>query len=357
MRPGGGPSRMARRADRIAAVAAAQAARRAARGSTRPVRPVARDLPVLVVEVIAEAPDAVGLRLVHRDGALLPSWRPGAHVDVVLPSGRVRQYSLCGDPRDLTSYRIAVRRIDDGEGGSKEVHALAAGDALVLRGPRNAFPMAAAPEYLFIAGGIGITPLAPMARTAAARGIPWRLLHTGRDLASLPLSAALLAQHPAHVRRRSDTGHGGMPTTAELLDGLTPHTAVYVCGPPPMIDALRAAVPATTAFHAERFSPPPVRGGSPFRVRLGIDGPAIDVPADRSALHAIRAAHPHVAYSCQQGFCGTCHVPLLAGTTVGDTAGPGRTALCTARAADAEITVDMPNAAHTVRRFGPRVRP
>lgn len=340
-----GPTRLARRADRIAAAAAAQAVRRARRGSVRRVAPVDRDLPALVSEVVAEAPDVVALRLVHRGGAPLPSWQPGAHVDVVLPSGRVRQYSLCGDPRDLTCYRIAVRRIDDGAGGSKEVHALAAGDAVVLRGPRNAFPMATAPEYLFIAGGIGITPLTPMAGAAAAAGIPWRLLHTGRDLASLPLSAALLGRYPEHVRRRSDAGHGGLPSTAELLDGLTAATAVYVCGPPAMIDLLRAAVPSTTAFHAERFSPPPVRGGSPFTVRLGIDGPAIDVPADRSALHAIRAVYPDVAYSCRQGFCGTCHVPLLAGATVGDTAGPGRTALCTGRAAGPEIVVDLPAAA------------
>ena len=348
-----GPDRLARRADRIAGVAAAQAVRRAQRGGTRPPAPVDRDLPVIVVEVIAEAPDAVGLRLVHRDGGLLPAWRPGAHVDVVLPSGRLRQYSLCGDPQDRASYRITVRRIDDGGGGSKEVHALTPGDALVLRGPRNAFPMAAAPEYLFVAGGIGITPLAPMARAAAARGVPWQLVHTGRDLASLPLSAALLAQYPSHVRRRSDTGHGRRPTAAELLDGCAPATAVYVCGPPAMIEVLRAAVPATTRFHSERFSPAPVRGGSPFTVRLGVDGPAVVVPADRSALHAVRDAYPAVSYSCQQGFCGTCHVPLLAGSTVGDTAGPGRTALCVARAAGdagAEIVVDMPAAARAMRR-------
>jgi ferredoxin-NADP reductase len=346
-------TRLMRRAEKTAALAAADARRRARHGGTRPPADVDRDLPVRVVEVAVEAPDAVGLRLERLDRTDLPAWRPGAHVDVVLPSGRVRQYSLCGDPRDRTTYRIAVRRIDDGEGGSKEMHALGPGDTLVVRGPRNAFPLATAQKYLFVAGGIGITPLAPMARTAAARGAAWRLVHTGRDLASLPLSAALLAQYPAHVQRRSDTGHGGLPSAAELLDGLTPDTAVYVCGPPAMIDVLRTAVPGTTEFHFERFSPPPVRGGSPFTVRLGTEGPAVEVPADRSALHAIRAAYPSVAYSCQQGFCGTCHVPLLAGATVGDTAGPGRTALCVARASGdsaAEIVVDMPAAARAMQR-------
>ncbi|MGI5129643.1 PDR/VanB family oxidoreductase [Pseudonocardia sp. CA-107938] len=343
-------TRLMQRAEKAAALAAAEARRRARRGGTRPPAPVDRDLPVRVVEVAVEAPDAVGLRLEHRDRSDLPAWRPGAHVDVVLPSGRVRQYSLCGDPRDRSTYRIAVRRIDDGDGGSKEMHALTPGDALVLRGPRNAFPLVRAQQYLFVAGGIGITPLAPMARAAAASGIPWRLVHTGRDLASLPLSAALLAQYPAHVRRRSDTGHGGRPSAAELLNGLTGDTAVYVCGPPPMIELLRAAVPATVAFHSERFSPPPVRAGRPFTVRVGVDGPAVEVAADRSALHAIRAAYPAVPYSCQQGFCGTCHVPLLAGGTTGDTAGPGRTALCVARAAGTEIVVDLPAAARSMQR-------
>jgi ferredoxin-NADP reductase len=333
------PSAFMRRLDRVAGAAAQQAVRRARRRP--PPAAVERDLPVVVDEVVAESPDAVGLRLVARAGGTLPEWRPGAHIDVVLPSGRLRQYSLCGDPADRRAYRITVRRIDGGAGGSTEMHALAPGDTLVVRGPRNAFPFVAAPSYLFLAGGIGITPLAPMVRAAAASGARWRLLHTGRDLASLPLSGALAARFPGQVVRRSDTGHGGVPTAAELLTGLAPGDTVYCCGPPPMIDAVRAAVPADTPFHAERFSAPPVRGGSPFTIRLGDGGPAVAVAADRTALDAVRAIRPDVAYSCRQGFCGTCHVRVLRGATVQDPAGPGRMALCVGRAAGTEVVVDV----------------
>ncbi|WP_232664387.1 PDR/VanB family oxidoreductase [Pseudonocardia sp. TRM90224] len=327
---------------RTIARAAAGAAVVAARGGVRLPRPVDRDLKVVVAELTAEAPDAVGLRLARPDGAPLPPWRPGAHLDVLLPSGRLRQYSLCGDPADRTAYRVAVRRIDAGQGGSLEVHGLLPGTRLVVRGPRNAFPFVVAPAYLFLAGGIGITPIAPMVRAAAARGADWRLVHTGRDLASLPLSERLAGLDPARVIRRADDVHGGVPTAAELLADLPAGAAVYCCGPPAMIDAVRRAVPDGHGFHAERFSPPPVRGGRPFTVRLGHGGPVVEVPADRSALAAVRDVVPDLAYSCQQGFCGTCHVPLLAGATEQDTSAPGRMALCVARARDATpLVVDL----------------
>lgn len=98
------------------------------------------------------------------------SWIPGAHLDVILPSGRQRQYSLCGDPDDLTSYRIAVRRIDEGGGGgSREIHeSLKPGMVVDVRGPRNAFPFVTAPSYLFVAGGIGITPILPWCNAVTA---------------------------------------------------------------------------------------------------------------------------------------------------------------------------------------------
>jgi ferredoxin-NADP reductase len=248
----------------------------------------------------------------------------------VLPSGLVRQYSLCGDPARRDGYRIAVRRIGP---GSQEVHRLRAGDPVTVRGPRNAFPFVAAPRYLFLAGGIGITPLAAMARAAR---VDWTLVHVGRDRASLPLSSAL---DPARVRLRPDDEHGGPPSAEELLEGWTPGTAVYCCGPPPMIDAVRRAMPAGHPFHAERFSPPPIRGGRPFVI--DVDGVRVPVPADRSALDAVLAVRPDVAYSCRQGFCGTCHVPRLAGETEHDTAGPGRMALCVARAVGASVEVAL----------------
>ncbi|MDT7706983.1 MAG: hypothetical protein QOG20_2590 [Pseudonocardiales bacterium] len=316
-----------RRVDAVVGLTARLAVRSGRR--RRPAPPVDRNLRLVVADVRAEAPDVAGVTLVG--AGPLPGWRPGAHLDVVLPSGLVRQYSLCGDPDRRDEYRIAVRRIGP---GSSEVHALRPGTPLTVRGPRNAFPFVAAPRYLFLAGGIGITPLAAMARAATSE---WRLIHTGRDRASLPLSRDL---DPRRVVLRPDDEHGGPPTAAELLDDLTPGTTVYCCGPSPMIDAVRRAMPAGQPFHAERFSPPPIRGGRPFTLGLR-DGTEIAVPAGRSALDALLAVRPDVAYSCRQGFCGTCHVGLLGGGTEHDTAAPGRTALCVGRATGEHVIVDL----------------
>lgn len=331
------PNRMMRRVDAVAG----RAAKIAERSGTkrRPQGPVDRDIAVVVAELSAEAPDAVGLRLMRPGGGALPPWHPGAHLDLVLPSGRVRQYSLCGDPADRRSYRIAVRRLEDGGGGSLEVHGLRPGTPLTVRGPRNGFPFVAAPAYLFLAGGIGITPIAPMVRAAAAAGADWRLVHTGRDRASLPLSTVLAGLDPSRIRLRPDDEHGGPAAGAELLADLPAGAAIYCCGPPPMIEAVRRAVPVDHGFHSERFSPPPVVGGRPFLVEFA-DGGAVEVPADRSALDAVLAARPDIPYSCQQGFCGTCHVRLVAGATERDTAGPGRMALCVGRAVGDRVVVE-----------------
>lgn len=295
-----------------------------------PAPAVDRDLAVRVAAVRFPCPDVALVDLAGR----LPAWRPGSHVDLVLPSGRVRQYSICDGGSGV--YRIAVRLVGS---GSREVHALSPGTTLTLRGPRNAFPLAPARSFLFLAGGIGITPIAPMVRAAAAAGADWRLVHTGRSLETMPLSGSLARLDPARVTRLPDPA-AGRPSVADLLGDLPPGCAVYCCGPPAMIDAARAATPPGHRFHSERFSPPPVRDGRPFTV--GIDGgPDVEVPADRSALDVVHEARPDVAWSCRQGFCGTCHVPLLDGTTVGDTAGPGRTALCVGRASGDRIVVDL----------------
>lgn len=128
-----------------------------------PVRYSGFDMTLDVKSVRSECDDVLSVTLTPREGITLPSWIPGAHLDIFLPSGRQRQYSLCGDPDDLSSYRIAVRRIDEGGGGSREIHeSLKPGMVVDVRGPRNAFPFVAAPSYLFVAGGIGITPLLPM---------------------------------------------------------------------------------------------------------------------------------------------------------------------------------------------------
>ena len=144
-------------------------------------------------EVVAHDQNVVALTLSAADGGPLPSWRPGSHLDVHLPSGLVRQYSLCGDPADVDHYRIAVRRIPDGGGGSIEVHdGLPVGATVTTGGPRNAFPLTVpgygspGRRFRFIAGGIGITPILPMLGLAQRLGVDWSMVYTGRSRDSLP---------------------------------------------------------------------------------------------------------------------------------------------------------------------------
>ncbi|KAA5834372.1 oxidoreductase [Saccharopolyspora hirsuta] len=287
---------------------------RNSRRNRPPIAAVDRDIPLEVAEVRAEADDVVSLRLVGE--GLLPAWQPGAHLDVVLPSGRTRQYSLCGEPGDRRYYRVAVRRLADGAGGSREVHdELRPGSRITARGPRNAFPFITAERYLFIAGGIGITPILPMVRTAAARGADWRFVYTGRSRESMPFLDELAELDPERVWVRPDTEFGIPASGAELLEHAPPGAAVYCCGPIPMITGVRLDLPGSTAdsLHWERFSAPPIIDGEPFTVELARTGRTVEVPADRTALEAITEVLPQVSYSCRQGFCGTCHVRVLDG--------------------------------------------
>jgi ferredoxin-NADP reductase len=272
-------------------------------------------------EVVALDDNVVALTLAAPDGGELTPWYAGAHLDLLLPSGRMREYSLCGDPGDRFHYRIAVRRIPGGGGGSIEVHdTIEVGDTLRIKGPRNAFPLALpgygspAQRLRFIAGGIGITPILPMLAAAERLGLDWSMIYTGRSADSIPFLEEL-ARYGDKITIRTDDDHG-LPTPDDLLGTVTAGTAVYCCGPVPMLGAIRVALVgrADVELHFERFSPPPVENGRPFTVTLASTGDQIPVSATESALAAIRRDLPSVPYSCQQGFCGTCKVRVLEGT-------------------------------------------
>lgn len=277
---------------------------------------VDRNLKLVVDEVRLEAEGVRSFRLTPAEGTELPAWQPGCHLDVLLPSRRRRQYSLCGDPDDRDSYRIAVRRIAHGAGGSRELHdSVVAGSTLTVRGPRTAFPYVPAAGYLFIAGGIGITPILPMVKQAAADGSQWQLVYTGRSRASMPFLDELTALDPARIRIRPYDQYGFPSSGAELLKHAPTGATVYCCGPAPMIASVRRDLPASAAeaLHFERFSAPPVLGGQPFEIALKRSNRVLTVPADRSALDVISQAVPDIAYSCQQGFCGTCRTRVISG--------------------------------------------
>ncbi|MFE7934242.1 PDR/VanB family oxidoreductase [Streptomyces sp. NPDC057456] len=266
-------------------------------------RPRSRALRLLVAARRTVAEGVVELRL---EGRELPRWEPGAHLDLVLPSGLVRQYSLCGDPEDTSSYTVATRLVTDGRGGSREVHEqLREGTEVEVRGPRNRFPLVEAPSYVFVAGGIGITPILPMLRALAA-GAEWRLLHAGRTRASMPFLeevAALGGQDRVTVVE-------GRAELDALLTDLPEGTAVYCCGPEGLMTAVEERVPHV---RLERFTARTVRDGDPFEVELRRTGRVVTVAADSTVLAAVRAELPDTLYSCEQGFCGTCQQRVLAG--------------------------------------------
>ncbi|WP_235926073.1 PDR/VanB family oxidoreductase [Actinokineospora pegani] len=268
--------------------------RRGVRGH-RPVPAVDRDLPLTVVDRRLEAVDVVSLTLAS--GSDLPPWEPGCHLDVRLPSGLRRQYSLCGDPADRRTYRIAVRRVGE---ASAQVHSsVRIGDPITVQGPRTAFPLVGAGPHVFVAGGIGITPLLPMLRASPAG----YLVYCGRSLDSMPFLDEL-----ADLRDRVRV-LTGIPSAEEILSSAPAGASVYACGPPPMLDAVRAAW--SGPVHFERFSPPPIVDGDPFEVQLGAGGPVVPVSGVESALTALRRVRPETVYSCGQGFCGTCRVRVL----------------------------------------------
>lgn len=263
-----------------------------------------------------EAEGVISLTFRHPEDARLPEWQPGAHMEIALPSGKLRQYSLCGDPADRTVYRVAVLRVDGGRGGSAEVHdRLHVGRRYALRGPRNHFALTHAPAYLFIAGGIGVTPILPM--IASMDGTQaWRALYCGRTRAGMAFLADLEGRD--NVRILSDDREGRPDFVAEIAAAAA-GTKVYCCGPEGMLNAVAAACAARDdiSLCTERFAaaPPAVgrAGGQEVEVHLARSGLTLTVASDESVLQAIRRVKPDVAWSCEAGFCGTCETVIIEG--------------------------------------------
>ncbi|MCE0764864.1 PDR/VanB family oxidoreductase [Pseudonocardia kujensis] len=254
----------------------------------------------MLCEITSRRTVADGVVELELSGPDLPDWTPGSHIDLHLAPGLVRQYSLCGP-----GFRIAVLREADGRGGSAFVHdRLAVGDQVEVGGPRNHFPLVAASRYLFVAGGIGITPILPMIEAAKAAGADWRLLYGGRSRESM----AYLDRLGGDPRVIVQVG-GLLGLRAAVADA--PGAEVYGCGPAPMLDALLEVCPAA---HVERFTPValdlPER---PFEAVLERSGVTVLVPAGTSLLAAIEAGGVDVVQSCREGTCGTCETVVLAG--------------------------------------------
>jgi ferredoxin-NADP reductase len=270
---------------------------------------VARKTPV--------ADGVLTLTLEHPEGRRLPSWSPGAHLDLVLDNGMTRQFSLCGDRFDAFQYRVGVLREPAGRGGSAYVHdVLQVGDLVGLGGPRNNFPLVPSPRYWFVAGGIGITPLLPMIAQADALGADWRLLYGGRARRSMAFPGEL-ARYGDRVIVRPEDEFGLLDLPAVLANADPADTKLYCCGPAPLLAAMERLCDSHPAgfLRTERFvarEGAPVRN-APFEVELARTGRRVTVLAGDSVLDTLHRAGVRVLSSCQQGICGTCEVPVLDG--------------------------------------------
>ena len=314
----------------------------------------AADLEAVVLHKERITDDVVAVTLADADGAELAEWEPGAHVDLVLGPDVVRQYSLCGDPRDRRVLRVAVLREQAGRGGSVHVHdRLAVGDTVRVRGPRNNFRLVDAPRYLFVAGGIGITPLLPMIAAVAAAGAPWRLVYGGRRRSSLAFAAELTARHPGRVELVPEDEAGLIPL-AEVISGPDPELAVYCCGPEPLLVAVehRCATAGVPGLHLERFHPTGTDGAGPdepFDVELVLSGRVLTVPAGRSILDTLEEAGVQVDSSCRAGTCATCETGVVAGTpdhrdtvlSAAEQAAGETMMICVSRARGPKLVLDL----------------
>lgn len=250
------------------------------------------------------------------DHSRLPDWAPGAHIDLVLPDGAVRQYSLCGDRHDPYVYRVAVQREADGRGGSRQLHDdVAIGDSLEFGGPRNNFRLAPAERYLFIAGGIGITPLLPMIAQADRLEADWRLLYLGRSRDRLAFLDELSAWPDRVIVHCADEqGRAELRRFIPLDAGVR----VYACGPTRMLDAIEEWETLDGGFPAkvERFSAARSRSAAPsgpFEVTAQRSSVTTIVAPDESIVDALRKVGVDVLTSCAQGVCGTCETDVISG--------------------------------------------
>lgn len=280
----------------------------------------------LAVRAVRQEADGVrSFRLEHPQGLALAPWAPGAHLEFTLPSGLVRHYSLCGDPLDRTGYTVAVLEQAEGRGGSREFHAaVRPGTVIAARGPRNHFALAPAPSYLFIAGGVGITPILPMVRSVAKSGNVFRVVYGGRTLSSMAFCDEVRSYGAAATVVPEDTD--GRIDIAGELRNCGSGVQVYCCGPEPLLRAVQQACdtdPRVGGLHFERFGSAglaglaggdgPAPGGGEFEVELARAGTTIRVGAGSSILDKVLEVVPDQPWACREGYCGTCETRVLGG--------------------------------------------
>lgn len=323
----------------------------------RPVRAAPARLSVRLRSITYLAEQIRGFEFVALDGGPLPPFTAGAHIDVHLPGGWIRQYSLCNDPAQRHRYIVAVLRDAQGRGGSIAMHdQLHAGSIVEISLPRNHFSLSERAErYLFVAGGIGITPIMSMLAAARALGKPFHLYYGTRS----PERTAFLDELRPLVECGQATLHhdGGHASNGldlrRLLAPYVPGTHLYYCGPSGFLDAVADAAAGwpAQAVHCERFSAPSTQGtedaAGAFDVALARSGLHFTVAPGQSIVDVLRAHGVAVDVSCEQGYCGTCMTRYLGGhpihrdSVLDDDDRREFVMICCCRAKDSTLVLDM----------------
>lgn len=277
------------------------------------------------VRVARKAREAEGIcsyELVREDGAPLPPFEAGAHIDVHLPGNLVRQYSLCNAPGETHRYLIGVLRDADSRGGSQAMHEqIDTGSVLDISAPKNHFALVEATRTLLLAGGIGITPILAMAEALAAKGAAFEMHYCARSLARAAFRERIGASHFAdQVHFHYDSGDAAQKLDLDrLLAAPESDTHLYVCGPQGFIDHVLASAKAlgwpAAQLHVEYFgaAAADTDGDRAFDVKLASSGKVVTVPAGTTVLKALAAQGVHIPYSCEEGVCGTCLTRVLGG--------------------------------------------
>jgi ferredoxin-NADP reductase len=312
------------------------------------------DFDVVVRRRRAVADGVVELWLSRDGDSDLPAWSPGAHVDLILDDGLTRQYSLCSEPGELGAYRVAVLAEPSGRGGSRRIHEhVHRGARVRLRGPRNQFPLESSPRYVFIAGGIGITPILVMIAEAEQAGAEWTLLYGGRQRQSMAYAQELSNRYGDKVSVQPQDEVGLIDLTAAIGTPLK-DTLVYCCGPEPLLKAVEGLCRPWPegSLRVERFAPKEIHPASPdgeFEVELARSQKVFTIPADRTILSVLDEADVYVDASCMDGVCGTCETTVLDGKvdhrdsilTDAEQAANNAMMICVSRAACPRLLLDL----------------
>lgn len=280
-------------------------------------------LQVRVARKAVEAQDIVTLELVATNGQALPAFSAGSHVDVSLPNGITRQYSLCNDPQETHRYQIGVLRDPASRGGSAAVHELVKeGDVLTISAPRNHFGLAhEAKKHLLLAGGIGVTPILCMAERLANTGADFTMHYATRAPERTAFSQRISSSaFAARVQFHYDNGATTQKLDLQKLLGQPEAgTHLYVCGPKGFMDAVlntaRSSGWPEAQIHYEFFGAEVAKSDSDasFEIKLASSGRIVMVPKDQSVVQALAAAGVDVMISCEQGVCGTCLTRVIEG--------------------------------------------